>query len=73
MISAGAMRIARIIYAGVVGMPMPSRMLANIATTSIGSKIPWAISKRENDTFAPSPVKVKTPTTMPAHAHASAT
>ena len=69
--SAGAMTVARIKYAAVVGKPMP-RMIAVIAVSAKAtSGIPPERTSMNPDSFAPRPDMARIPAMIPAAAQAT--
>ena len=73
LMSAGTRSETMTMYAGVVGMPMPSTMPAIAVRTSARMRLFWASARTICVKVMPSPVSEITPITMPAQAQAMAT
>jgi hypothetical protein len=71
--SAGAAMVAKTMYLAVVGRPIPRIMEAIMVRKSVTIRLPPATLMINEAKRSPSPVRVTTPTTIPAQAQAAAT
>ncbi len=64
-ISAGAISVARVMYAGVASSPMPTNRLTTPTRISVGMRCPPPMSMMNRETFSPTPLSSSAPIMMP--------